>query len=228
MKTFVYPSILQKQAMPPLKAAGGARNVIIRYREMNGIKLTVFLPMLHNQIKFGVTSQAEEDDTMVGSFVLCNSQMRAAEVTEFLTELTCFCNEIVEIVNVDESIEGCIAKLQQIKQQETSVEGSIVFKKSVVLVGTPGNLLKLYGKKNFTMKTHSVVLDKVDLLQAMDFKDEIVSLGDTLKDKVNGKIIFTTNVSDEKDLSAEEQEDYKDIKAAMMGDAKALIVKMND
>jgi len=78
------------------------------------------------------------------------------------------------------------------------------------------------------MKTHSVVLDKVDLLQAMDFKDEIVSLGDTLKDKVNGKIIFTTNVSDEKDLSAEEQEDYKDIKAAMMGDAKALIVKMND
>jgi len=73
MKTFVYPSILQKQAMPPLKDVKGARNVIIRYREMNGIKLTVFLPMLHNQIKFAVKSQAEDDKTMVGSLVLCHS-----------------------------------------------------------------------------------------------------------------------------------------------------------
>ena len=49
MKSFVYPSILQKQAMHPLKkASGGAKNVIIRYREMNGIKLTMLLPTIHN------------------------------------------------------------------------------------------------------------------------------------------------------------------------------------
>lgn len=47
MKTFIYPSLLQKQGMPALKK-GEARNVIIRYREMNGIKLTLLLPLLHN------------------------------------------------------------------------------------------------------------------------------------------------------------------------------------
>jgi len=66
--------------------------------------------------------------------------MRAAMVAEFLTELTSFCSEIVEVVNVDESIEGCMSKLRLIKEKETSVAGSIAFKKSVVLVGTPGNL----------------------------------------------------------------------------------------
>ena len=48
MKTFVYPSVLQKQALEPLKKSSSAKNVIIRYRELNGIKLTVMLPVLHN------------------------------------------------------------------------------------------------------------------------------------------------------------------------------------
>ena len=47
MKTFIYPSLLQKQCIPALKK-GTARNVIIRYRELNGIKLTMVLPLLHN------------------------------------------------------------------------------------------------------------------------------------------------------------------------------------
>ena len=59
MKSFVYPSVLQKQAIGPIKKASGARNVLIRYREMNGIKLTVMLPLLHNQIKFAITEQAK-------------------------------------------------------------------------------------------------------------------------------------------------------------------------
>ena len=63
---------------------------------------------------------------------------------------------------------------------------------------------------------HSVILDKVDLLQAMDFKDEIVELSQIVT-QVNGKLIFTTNVRDEKDLTMEEQEDFKAIKSAMMG-----------
>ena len=50
-----------------------------------------------------------------------------------------------------------------------------------------------------------MILDKVDLLQAMDFKDEIVEVASFIKEaQVNGKIIFTTNVRDEKDLSIEE------------------------
>jgi len=37
------------------------------------------------------------------------------------------------------------------------------------------------------------------LLQAMDFKDELTEIGSSLKDLVNGKMIFTTNVKDDKD-----------------------------
>ena len=108
MKTFVYPSVLQKQAIPALKK-GAARNVIIRYRELNGIKLTVMLPMLHNQIKFAILEQAKklenpsaDDDKVVVSLILCHSQMRTAAQVEFARELTAFCSEIVEIVNFDE------------------------------------------------------------------------------------------------------------------------------
>ncbi len=79
MKTFVYPSVLQKQAIPALKK-GAASNVIIRYRELNGIKLTVMLPMIHNQSKHAILEQAKkvasgegDDDKVVASLVLCHS-----------------------------------------------------------------------------------------------------------------------------------------------------------
>lgn len=112
MKTFVYPSVLQKQAMPPLKKANGAKNVILRYREMNGIKLTVLLPTLHNQIKSSIMAQAADPTSPpVASLVLCSSQLRASQMYDFATELTVFCNEIVEVVNIDDSQDNAIAKL---------------------------------------------------------------------------------------------------------------------
>jgi hypothetical protein len=50
MKHFVYPSILQKQAMPAIKSSK-TNNVIIHYQELTGIKLTVMLPILNSQIR---------------------------------------------------------------------------------------------------------------------------------------------------------------------------------
>lgn len=110
MKMFIYPSLLQKQGIPALKK-GDARNVIIRYREMNGIKLTLLLPLLHNQIKFAIMNQMQQADDsgsnagrpkLVASLVLCHASIRASEMVEFATELSQFCSEIVEVVNVDE------------------------------------------------------------------------------------------------------------------------------
>lgn len=43
---YVYPSILQKQAIPAFKDKKHA-NVIVRYREFTGIKVTVLLPLLN-------------------------------------------------------------------------------------------------------------------------------------------------------------------------------------
>lgn len=189
MKAYVYPSVLQKQALAPLKKAGSVKNVVIRYREMNGVKLTVMLPLLHNMIKFSIMEQAaskaiNDDETnassdvpLVGSVILCHSQLRAAQLTEFTTELTQFCDEIVEVVNFDESIDDALAKLRLISAKTTSAEGTLAFKKSVALIGTPGNFVKLLASQKLKMKFHSVVLDKVDLLQAMDFKDELLEIG---------------------------------------------------
>lgn len=85
-------------------------------------------------------------------------------MTEFSTELTQFCDEIVEVVNFDESVEGALAKLRLIYDKTTSSEGTLSFRKSVALIGTPGNFVNLMASDKFRMKFHSVVLDKVDLL----------------------------------------------------------------
>ena len=56
------------------------KNVIIRYREMNGIKLTVFLPLIHSQIKHAILEQAKAaasdeggSERLIGSLVLTHS-----------------------------------------------------------------------------------------------------------------------------------------------------------
>lgn len=50
MKHFVYPSILQRQAMPAIKTSQ-TKNIVINYQELSGIKLTYLLPCLNNMIR---------------------------------------------------------------------------------------------------------------------------------------------------------------------------------
>lgn len=132
---------------------------------------------------------------------------------EFATELTEFCSEIIEIVNIDEDQDAAIAKMADIvRSGGTSAIGEgMAFKKSVILIGTPGSFAELLKKKAYAaMKVsyHSVVLDKVDLLQAMDFKDEIVEIAGSVLNgqdgSLSGKAIMTTNIRDEKDLTIDE------------------------
>jgi hypothetical protein len=101
MKHYLYPSVLQKQAIVAIKKAE-TKNVIIAYQEMSGIKITVFLPLLHEQIKRAVMNSAEEEaQKSLYTIVLCHSFVRCAEVAETLEELTSFCSELVDIVNLD-------------------------------------------------------------------------------------------------------------------------------
>ena len=97
-------------------------------------------------------------------------------MTEFVTELATFCNEIVEFINIDDTEQDeTIAKLSQISScsntsNATTTQDNIVFKKSVVLIGTPGSFSSLLTAKKFSSSTsfkvtyHSVILDKVDLI----------------------------------------------------------------
>ncbi len=61
MKAFVYPSVLQKEAIPVLKKKKKSPNVIIRYSSMSGIKLTVLIPLLNQLIRDVVSNPAKEE-----------------------------------------------------------------------------------------------------------------------------------------------------------------------
>jgi len=46
MKSYQYPSVLQSAAIPVIKKSD-QKNMVIRYSEMSGIKMTVFLPIVN-------------------------------------------------------------------------------------------------------------------------------------------------------------------------------------
>ena len=78
------------------------KNVIIKYQEFNGIKLTVFLPLVNNQIRHSITeSFSTEGSPDIHSVVICHSKARSATITEFLTDLTSFCSDMIKVINLD-------------------------------------------------------------------------------------------------------------------------------
>jgi hypothetical protein len=101
MKQYIYPSVLQKECLMVIKKSE-QKNLVIRYSAMSGIKLTVFLPLINEQIKHVITKlqNEEKSSTMTYSLILCHSNARCEELTSFLTELTKFCSDIVDVVCV--------------------------------------------------------------------------------------------------------------------------------
>jgi len=94
IKEYVYPSMLQSSAIPAIKKSE-SKNIIVKYSEMSGIKLTVMLPLLNQQIKHVVSS---ESDQVVYTLVLCHTNQRCQHLTDFCNELTKFCQDVVDIV----------------------------------------------------------------------------------------------------------------------------------
>ena len=78
------------------------QNIIIKYQEFNGIKLTVFLPLVNNQIRHSITESFSNEGTPdIHSVVICHSKARSATITEFLTDLTSFCPDMIKVINLD-------------------------------------------------------------------------------------------------------------------------------
>ena len=97
-KSFVYPSVLQKEAIPVLKKKNKSANVIIRYSSMSGIKLTVLLPLL-NQLIRDVVSHPDKEETQCLT-ILGHSGLRCQEIEGFVKELITFCADTIEIVDL--------------------------------------------------------------------------------------------------------------------------------
>ena len=151
--------------------------------------------------------------------VLCHSFIRCAEVAETLNELVSFCTEMVDVVNLDSNdLAEVILKLKLSMQESGPM-------RSRVIVATPSVALKLKNKGIFDkMVCHSVVLDKVDLLQGVDFGSDLKQLS---FDHTYRCVMTTTDLRDEKDKPEDELEEFKEIKLAAMGSAKALVIRMN-
>jgi len=72
-------------------------------------------------------------------------------------------------LNIDCSVSDTLEKLRLISNETSADVGdAISFKKTVVFIGTPNNFLNFtneYSRERFKIKFHTVVLDKVDMLQ---------------------------------------------------------------
>lgn len=86
MQTYVNPSVLQSAALPIFKKKKD-KNMIIKYSEMSGIKLTVLVPLLDKQIKYAVSKFGSEDGQsdakIIYTLVICYSNGRCHEYAEF-------------------------------------------------------------------------------------------------------------------------------------------------
>ena len=144
--------------------------------------------------------------------------MRCEEIADFITELTAFCDDIVQPVQVTSTPVDAINELQALSTQINEAKAATELKpdkvRTAVLVGTPTNLLQMLGHRSWDeveTQCHSIVVDKVDLLQAMDFKQELLDVGDKLTgdgQQLAGKVIITTNIKDQADQTQDEQDDF--------------------
>jgi len=102
MKHFVYPSILQRQAMPAIKTSQ-TKNIVINYQELSGIKLTYLLPCLNNMIREAILNSVseEKDKKPFCMVILCHSFIRCQEIADTISELITFCDDMLEVINLD-------------------------------------------------------------------------------------------------------------------------------
>jgi hypothetical protein len=97
LKSYVFPSVLQKEALPAIKGKGKSNNVIVRYSSMSGIKLTVLLPVLNQMIREVAANPTGDGHAVV---ILAHSALRCTEIEGFLNELLAFCKDVIEVVDL--------------------------------------------------------------------------------------------------------------------------------
>jgi hypothetical protein len=210
MKSYIYPSVLQNQAIPAIKKAE-TKNVVICYQELTGIKLTVFLPLLNSQIRQAVQNSVADSPQSLYSVVLCHSFVRCQEVSDTIKEITAFCSEMVEVVDLDTSdLTEVNLKLKKSLANSTPL-------KSRLLIMTPSLAVKMQEKNSFASlgSCHSLVIDKFDLLQALDFGSDLLKL--TVFKPTYRCIFTTTDTRVETEKPATEVAEYKEIKKVFMG-----------
>lgn len=146
LKEYLYPSVLQKQAIPLLKKSK-FRKVLLEYSPMSGSKLTVLVSLLDWQ-----TRQAAKGEKSQCCVILCSSQARCHELGEVMMGLTAFMKDYVTIeCGKEKLIKG--------------LKGN----NNWFIFTTPDQV------KNPT-KITTLVVDKIEIHTALDFTEDLLKL----------------------------------------------------
>ena len=173
MKTYIYPSVLQKEAIPVIAKKKQNDNIIIRYSSMSGIKLTTLLPILHNLVK---TVFSDGNSHYIA--ILCHSSMRCSEYDSFIESLLTFLKDVIHVVDLysGDKVENA-HKLKTALQpaHEGSDLKALAKARCKILLSTPTQFLELLNKKLIpaTLKCNSLLIDKVDMHIALDLSSEL-------------------------------------------------------
>jgi len=159
------------------------RSVVLKYPEMSGIKLTTILPLLNGQIRAAVTA-----DEPIYSLVICHSFARCADVAEFSESCLTFCDNAVEVINLASGdTKEHLTTLKAEKEEEAKQAHS------KVIVSTPSLALKLFQHGALEASAcFAVVMDKIELMDALDFTSECIQLSGIF-DKHDPSMILTTS-----------------------------------
>lgn len=107
---------------------------------MSGIKLTVFLPVLNNQLRNVVSNVSSSESPVYYTLILCHSFLRCNEIETFIKELTHFCSDFVDVLNLNsaDSKDNLIAFKQSLTNKKSDSDTKALFlSKNKVIITTP-------------------------------------------------------------------------------------------
>ena len=171
--------IMQREAIPVLKKKNGAKNVIIRYSMMSGIKLTILLPAIDKllrQVIQDVKLESKDNKTHY-CLILCHSSARCQEMQKFIEQLLTFCSEIVEVIGLysGDNAENMITYKNSISMPSGDLSIQQLYKsKCKIIVSTPNQFLHLLNKQALNnSQCNSLIVDKIDMHIALELGSEL-------------------------------------------------------
>lgn len=154
---YVRPTLVQSKCLPLAITSG--RDLLVRARTGSGKTLAYCLPILHN-----ILSKEENDDGdgFVKAVILVPTRELCTQVTNTLTSLIYYCDEVVSVATL---FSGKNSSETSLVQQEAMLRD-----RPDVLVSTPAGLLAHIKRDGSLLKTtlkesvDSLVVDEADLV----------------------------------------------------------------
>lgn len=188
----VFPTMLQQKLIPFI--LGEEKSLLVKYEDDSGIKLGYLLPI----INYFLSEENSSEKTKATAIILAHNKKRMNDINEFANKLTSFCSESINVAIV------------------TKADNVNLKAPPQIIITNPKVFLQLLSNGFTAETTPFLVLDQVEFLLQMDFKEELEKIGEQFKDK-NSTIIMTIKTIEDTDSA------IQDLKKIYM--EKALVVR---